>query len=295
MLESFTRERIETENAEIAVRHAGDGPPLVLLHGHPQTGLMWKDVAPHFTDDYTVIVPDLRGYGESTGPRPFETEHYAKREMAKDVVEVAAELGFDEFQVAGHDRGARVTYRLALDHPDRVKRLAVLDIIPTLEYYERATWRQSMKIWVWFMYPQPYPYPETLIGAAPDFHLEWLLGEWSDGDLEEVFGEEPLEVYRECMRDDDTLRAMMEDYRAGFHYDTQFDMEDRKAGNVIECPSLALYAEGKSGADPGPDPIEVWEDWTTDVRAETIDSSHFFPEEKPEATAAALDSFFVPE
>lgn len=293
MLEGFTKERIETNNAEIAVRHAGDGPPLVLLHGHPETGVMWQDVAPHFTDRYTVFVPDLRGYGESTGPRPFETDHYSKREMANDVVEVLAEYGYDQFQLAGHDRGGRVSYRLALDHPDCVERLAVLDMIPTLEYYERANWRQSMNIYVWYLYPQPYPYPETLIGNAPEFHLEWLLGQWSDGDLEDVFGEAALEEYRQCMRDDDTLRAMMEDYRAGFHIDTQIDLEDRKAGNKIECPSLALYAEGKSGTDPGPDPIEVWKDWMTDVRGEKIDSSHFFPEEKPEETVEALDSFFV--
>jgi len=293
MLDSFMKEQIETEKADIAVRRAGDGPPLVLLHGHPETGVMWQDVAPRLTDRFTVVVPGLRGYGASTGPRPFKTEHYSKREMANDVVEVMEVYGYDQFQVAGHDRGGRVTYRLALDHPDRVERLAVLDMIPSLEYYERATWRQSKKIFVWYLYPQPYPYPETLIGSNPDFHLDWLLDQWSDGELEEVFGEEALEEYRACMRDDDTLRAMMEDYRAGFHFDTKYDQEDREAGNKIECPSLALYAKGKSGTDPGPDPVDVWEDWMTDVRGETIDSSHFFPEEKPEETAEALDSFFV--
>jgi haloacetate dehalogenase len=292
MLDQFSEERFEASNGEIAFRRAGEGPPLVLVHGHPETSLMWHKVAPRLTDQFSVVLPDIRGYGDSEVPKPVETEHYSKREMANDVVELMAELGHDEFQLAGHDRGGRVSYRLALDHPDRVQRLCVLDMIPSLEYYERATWRQSKRIYVWYLYPQPYPYPETLIGNAPDFHLEWLLDQWSDGELEDVFGEEALEVYRECMRDEDTRRAMMEDYRAGFHIDTEYDREDREAGNKITCPSLALYATGQSGTDPGPDPVEVWEDWMTDVRGESVQSSHFFPEEKPEETTDALESFF---
>jgi haloacetate dehalogenase len=292
MFDGFDEARVPLDDATLHVRTAGDGPPLLLLHGYPQTGAAWARVAPALADEFTVVVPDLRGYGASAGPADPSAADYAKRTLAAELVDLMVDLGHETFALAGHDRGARVGYRLALDHPDRIQRLCVLDMIPSLEYYERATWRQSKRIYVWYLYPQPYPYPETLIGNAPDFHLEWLLDQWSDGELEDVFGEEALEVYRECMRDEDTRRAMMEDYRAGFHIDTEYDREDREAGNKITCPSLALYATGQSGTDPGPDPVEVWEDWMTDVRGETVQSSHFFPEEKPEETTDALESFF---
>lgn len=152
-----------------------------------------------------------------------------------------------------------------------------------------------MDFFVWYFYPQPYPYPETLIGSAPEYHLEWLLDQWSNGDIDDVFGEDALGEYRRAIRDDDILRAMIEDYRAAVDIDIKNDLEDKESNNKIECPSLVLYAEGESGADRGPNPTDVWNNWMTDIRGATIGSSHFFSEKNPEETGEILASFFTSE
>lgn len=250
---------------------------------------MWPRVAPTLAERFSVVGPDLRGYGRSEGPDEIRTEHYTKRAMGQDVVQLMDALGYDRFTVAGHDRGGRVAYHLALDQPQLVDRLAVLDVIPTLENYERATWQRANEIFVSYFYPQPYPYPETLIGNAPDYHLEYLLEHGSQTD--DPFAEAAVAEYREAIHDARTLRTMMEGYRAGFYFDTKFDQEDREAGNIIERPSLAMYTASK--ALTGVDPSVVWQDWMSNVQGETIDAGHFFPQEAPEETAGVLDAHFT--
>ena len=283
MLLGFERARIATSDAIIAVRHGGGGPPLLLLHGHPQTHVMWHLTAPVLAREYTVVCPDLRGYGDSSKP-PTTPDHepYSKRAMAREMVEVMASLGFDRFAVVGHDRGGRVAYRMALDHPDRVERLAVLDIIPTGEHFRRAEMSFGLGYWHWFFLAQPHPFPERVIGADPDAFYFHRGRSW--------FTREALAEYRRCYSDPETIHAMCEDYRAAASYDFELDEADRTAGNRIRCPLLALW--GAKGNLPGwYDVLEVWRGWADDVRGHALDCGHYLPEEAPEATLDALRSF----
>jgi haloacetate dehalogenase len=208
MFEGFELSTIDAGEATIRVRHGGAGPPLLLLHGYPQTHAMWHRVAPRLARDFTVVATDLRGYGDSSKP-PTTSDHepYSKRAMARDQIEVMAQLGFDDFFVVGHDRGARCAYRMALDHPKRVRRLAVLDIIPTSEAYRRTDMGFALGAWHWFLLPQPYDLPERFLGADPEgFYF---------GPRKELFAPQALEEYLRCLRDPRTIHAICEDYRGG--------------------------------------------------------------------------------
>lgn len=288
MFEGFTAERIRTSGAEIALVRGGQGAPLLLVHGYPQTHVMWHKVAAGLAERFTVIAPDLRGYGASSKP-PGDDEHltYSKRAMARDLVEVMAALGFQRFNVAGHDRGARVTYRLALDHPERVRRVAVLDIIPTLEQFERMNRMSGRAAYHWYFLAQPFPFPETLIGKDPDYFLDHSLGTWRGSP--EAFTPEALAAYHEAFRNPEMIHATCEDYRAGITCDCAFDEADRAAGRTIRSPLLVLWGARRSRARLD----EVWKLWAEDVRGEPVECGHFIPEEASQETLQHLQSFFA--
>jgi haloacetate dehalogenase len=278
----FERSTVDTGEAEIFLRHGGSGPPLLLLHGHPQSHVMWHRIAPQLAREFTVVAPDLRGYGDSSKP-PTADDHepYSKRAMARDMVAVMRHLGFDRFSVAGHDRGGRCAYRLALDHPERVERLAVLDIIPTGDTFRRADASFALGYWHWFFLAQPFPLPETLIAAAPDAFY-FRRGR-------EAFAPEALEAYRRYVRDAATVHAMCEDYRAGATYDRALDDAD-KGSRTIDAPVLALW--GRRGyLDGWYDVLAAWREWARDVQGRGIDCGHYLAEEAPDETLEALLAF----
>jgi haloacetate dehalogenase len=290
MFEGFARKRIKTSGAEIALVQGGSGAPLLLLHGYPQTHAIWHKVAPALADRYTLVIPDLRGYGASSKP-PTDDRHlpYAKRAMALDMVEVMRALGFPRFAIVGHDRGARVTYRLALDHPDCVQRAAVLDIVPTIEQFERLNRTTARAAYHWYFLAQPAPFPETLIGKDPDYFLRHTLESWCG--TPGAFTAEALASYGEAFRDPAVIHASCEDYRAGIGVDCEFDDADRKAGHKVAPPLLALWgAQGRPHR--GQAVLEVWKAWADDVRGEPLECGHFIPEERPAELAKLLLDFF---
>lgn len=292
MFEGFQRRRIGTDGAEINLVVGGDGPPLLLLHGYPQTHVCWHLVAPRLAEHFTVVAPDLRGYGDSTGPAPGDDHTaYGKRAMATDMVRVMAELGFPAFGLAGHDRGGRVAYRLTLDHPDAVRRLVTLDIIPTLEMTERTRLSLAINSYHWFFLAQPRGLPETMIGHDPDFYLESLLNSWKAPESE--LAPAAVAEYRRCFRRPSVIEATCEDYRAGLTCDLDYDRADREAGRRIACPMLALWGQTRMD-DRRLSTLEIWKSWADDVDGRPILSGHFLPEEAPDETAAAIVDFIRP-
>jgi len=287
--DGFEARRIETSGGILHAVVSGDGPPLVLLHGFPQTHLMWVKIASQLAEARQVIAFDLPGYGESTPPETIEGA--SKRAMATQVIEAMAALGHDRFDVAGHDRGGRVAYRMALDHPERVARLAVLDILPTCEYWAKMNHAFAMAIYHWPFLAQPEPLPETLIGGAPDYYIEHTLASWTAAKDLSAFAPEALEAYCAQARDPRQLKAMCDDYRAGESVDVVHDEADRAAGRKIACPTLALWG-GAGIAAGAATPLATWKSWASDVRGLAIESGHFIPEENPEETLAALQMFF---
>jgi haloacetate dehalogenase len=286
---------LQTKDTTIFLRRGGSGPALLLLHGFPQTHLMWRSVAPLLARRFTVICPDLRGYGRSGCPAS-RADHapYAKRAMANDMVSAMAALGFPRFSLAGHDRGGRVAYRLALDHPQCVVRLAVLDILTTADVWERADSRVATAFWPWSLLAQPAPLPERLITGAPDAVIDDALGGW--GSPARAFGDEVRAAYVDALRDPVHVHAICEEYRAAATIDREHDAANRHAGRRIACPVLALW----SGRGPlnswyaeAGGPLALWRAWADDVRGKALDGGHFFPEEMPEQTAAELDKFFA--
>ncbi|HEY0649517.1 alpha/beta hydrolase [Phenylobacterium sp.] len=271
----------------LRVRHGGSGPPLLLLHGYPETHMMWARVAEGLADSFTVVCPDLRGYGGSTKP-PSSDDHEtsSKRAMARDAVNLMAKLGFDCFGVAGHDRGGRVAYRLALDHPAAVAKVSVLDIIPTGEAWARADKRFALGYWHWPFLAQPHPFPETLIGADPEFFFAGRYG------ILRSFDAEAQADYLESAKLPSVIHAMCEDYRAGAGYDRLLDEADKKAGKKIACPVQVLWG-AKGALAAWYDTLAVWREWADDVQGQALDCGHFIPEEKPDETLALLRRFFA--
>jgi haloacetate dehalogenase len=283
MFERFETHDVATSGARIHLRVGGEGPPVLLLHGYPQTHVMWHKVAPRLAESRTIVAADLRGYGDSEKPDPGD---YSKRAMARDQVEAMAALGFDRFAVVGHDRGARVVHRLCLDHPERVSRAAVLDICPTATMYAATDKAFATAYYHWFFLIQPFDLPERLIGAAPDYFLDRTLGAWSR--TQDVFTDEALAEYRRCFRKPETIHAACEDYRAAARIDLEHDAAD--AGKRIGCPLLVLWgAKGIVGRMF--DPLAAWREKAGDVRGKAIDCGHFIPEERPEETLDALRAF----
>ena len=289
MFQEFSSHVIEVGAVRIRARVGGAGPPLLLLHGNPQTHVMWHRVAPTLAEHFTVVAADLTGYGKSSKPpSTADHVHYSKRAMARDQVAVMRKLGHRRFMVAGHDRGGRVGYRMALDSPEAVTKLAVLDIIPTGEAFARGGRDFGLGYYHWFFLAQPAPLPERLIGTDPDWFWRWH----TTRRPREVFAPEAIEDYLDCFRDPETVRAICEDYRAGADIDCDHDAADRKAGRRIGCPLLVLWG-ARARLEQWYDTLAVWRDWANDVRGRSLDCGHYLPEERPEETARELLAFFA--
>jgi len=284
----FAARRIATSGAEIHCIVGGSGPPLLLLHGYPQTHAMWHRIAPRLAEHYTVVCSDLRGYGDSSKPDGGANHAgYSKRALAADQVEVMRALGFSRFRLAGHDRGARVAHRLCLDHPDAVERVAMLDISPTRIMYDATDKAFATAYYHWFFLIQPFDLPERLIGADPVYYLRRKLAGWSSGLRH--FDPRALAEYARCFGDPATIHATCEDYRAAASIDLEHDAADADAR--IACPLLVLWGS-KGVVNRLFDPVRDWRSVATDVRGKVLTSGHFLAEEAPEETLAELLDFF---
>ena len=289
-LPGFATRDVDVGEVTVHAAVGGSGPPLLLLHGYPQTHLMWRATAPALAEEFTVVAADLRGYGRSSRP-PAGDDHagYSKRAMAADQVALMARLGHDRFAVAGHDRGARVAHRMCRDHPERVTRAAVLDIVPTRHVFEHVDRDLATAYYHWFFLSQPADLPERLIGADPGFYLRRCLASWSRHDG--AFDDEAVAEYERCFADPATIAATCEDYRAGASIDLEHDRAD---GASVRSPLLVLWgADGFVGQRY--DVLEIWRAHVADpglVSGGPVPGGHFVPEEAPDETLAALREFF---
>jgi haloacetate dehalogenase len=287
MFQGFQSRQIETGEATIHVRIGGKGKPLLLLHGYPETGVMWHKVAPRLAEHFTCVVPDLRGYGDSSKPKS-DKEHYvySKRANANDQVKVMQALGFEKFMVVGHDRGGRVTHRMCLDHPDRIERASILDIMPTPVVFGTVNQRIATAYYHWFFLIQPAPYPETLIGHDPEYYLRHTLTSLS---APGTFPEEIFQEYLRTFSRPETIHATCEDYRAGASIDLEHHKADK--GRKIACPVQILWGE-RGLVGRAYDTMKVWADYADNAIGQQMPSGHFIPEEAPDETVKALLAFF---
>ena len=289
--DTFELSSVAVRDGALRVRMGGSGPPLLLLHGNPQSHVMWHKVAPALARRFSVICPDLRGYAGSFKPGATpDHAPYAKTEMARDMVELMSALGHDRFRVGSHDRGARVAHRLALDHPERVEKLAVLDIVPTLEHFERTDMSFALGYYHWFWFAQPHPFPENLISAAPE--TWWHAHTSREPKPPGFFAPEALADYLEAARDPAAIIGMCEDYRAAATIDLEHDRASRAAGAKIKCPLLVLWgAQGRIGG--WYEPLDLWRRYcSAEVTGGPVQSGHYLPEEAPEEVLAAFETFF---
>jgi haloacetate dehalogenase len=291
-MRDFRSAEIQTGETSIFVRSGGEGPPLLLLHGFPQTHLMWRGVAPLLAREFTVVCADLRGYGQSGCPASApDHAPYAKRTMARDMVTVMERLGFSRFCVAGHDRGGRVAYRMALDHPDRIERLAVLDILPVETAWERADADFALGYWPWSLLAQPEPLPEHILVTSAEAIVDDASSRW--GSSAAVFPPDVREAYVKVLRDPDHAHAICEEYRAAADLDRAHDRGDREAARKIRSPVLVMWsAQGPLDSWYAEGPVALWRDWADDVTGYPLKGGHFFPEAAAEPTADALRRFF---
>jgi haloacetate dehalogenase len=289
VFEGFEERDVTTSETTIRVRVGGNGPPLLLLHGYPQSHVMWHLVAPALAERCAVVCADLRGYGDSGKPAS-DAAHavYSKRASAADMVQVMATLGFERFMLAGHDRGGRVAHRLALDHPERLERLAVLDIVPTRTIFRATSQKIATDYYHWFFLSQPYDLPERLIGGDPIYYLHRMLAAWSGG--EKRFAQEALAAYERCFTAE-TIHASCEDYRAAASIDLQHDEAD--LGQKIACPLQVLWGQHGS-MERNFDVLATWRERAAGpVTGRALDCGHYLPEERPEETARELLAFFA--
>jgi haloacetate dehalogenase len=292
--EGFAEHELETDRGAIFARVGGSGPPLLLLHGYPQTHLMWHAAAPSLADRFTVVAADLAGYGASFRPAPApDHAPHSKRALAADLVQAMAALGHERFAVAGHDRGGRVAYRMALDHPDRVSAAAVLDVVPTGEVWSRADARLALVYWHWSFLAQPAPLPERLIAADPDAFFDLHVRALGLGGEPDRYPADLMAAYRRLLDDPSTVAAICEDYRAGASLDRDHDDADL-GRRRIECPLLALWSA--RGALPRlyGEVLEVWRPWARAVTGRELAASHFLVEDRPQEVVDELSNFFLP-
>jgi haloacetate dehalogenase len=288
----FTNAQVEVVGNTVFVRRYGDGPAILMVHGFPRTSLMWRDLAPRLAENHTVICVDLRAYGRSGIPASTDNHYpYSKRAMAQELVDVMVKLGFPTFTLVGHDRGGRVSYRMALDHPENVERLVVCDVIPILEAWSRADARFAQTYWPWSLLAQESPLPESYLLGAPKAIFDNPFGHGS-------FGPEILEEYVTTYRDPARVHGICEEYRAAATIDVEHDRADREASRQIECPMLHLWADGGwldtyYAKDGGP--LGIWRQWAPRAQGQAIKGGHFFPEENPEDTAAVITRFLSAE
>lgn len=284
---------IDTSAGKLFARSGGKGPPLLLLHGYAQTNVMWHRVAPVLAEHFSLVIADLPGYGWSSVPEA-EADHapYDKRSMAKGMVELMEALGHVRFRLAGHDRGGRVSYRLALDHPGRLEKLATLDIVPTYDMWHGIDARLAFRIWHWTFLALPSPFPEEMIGRDPVAFWDRKTAPGTKAKSLDVFDPRALQHYRTFFSDPLRIHATCEDYRAGHTTDLQYDEADRVAGKTIACPLLALWGAAGIPSEAEADPLATWREWADDVRGFPIDCGHYLPEENPDATSKALLDFF---
>ncbi len=288
----FTLGKRRANGIDINLRHGGQGSPLLLLHGSPQSHVIWHRIAPQLAEHFTLVMPDLRGYGDSDKPAS-DADHapYSKRTMALDAVELMRSFGFERFFVCGHDRGGRVAHRLALDHPQAVTRLMVLDISPTLAMYERTTMDFATLYYHWFFQIQPEPLPETLIAANPIFYLHSKLGGWGSAGTA-LFDPRAIAEYERCFTAD-AIHSMCEDYRAAASIDLQHDRADQRAGKLVECPLRVLWGE-RGVVNRLFTPVADWQSRAHQtVTGRTTPTGHYIPEEAPDLLAQEIQAFFV--
>jgi haloacetate dehalogenase len=288
----FESRTIKTRGAEIFMRLGGAGPPLLMLHGYPQTHVMWHKIAGELAEHFSLVIADLRGYGQSSCPETDAGhETYSKRSMGNDMVEVMTALGHGRFMVLSHDRGGRVGYRMTLDHREKITRLVMLDIVPTW-----SAWQETSHIGIgkfhWAFLAQPAPLPETMIGKDPVMWLEHLMASWSGSDDLTPFTDKALAHYQAAISQPARIHTGCEDYRAGATCDLAFDAIDHNAGNKIACPVLALWGEGRKKGFVN-NSLEVWQEWCDYVRGAPIACGHFLAEENPDDTLAAVLPFLL--
>jgi haloacetate dehalogenase len=291
----FDTKQIDVDGLALHARVGGSGPPLLCLHGYPQTHACWHKIAPKLAETNTVIAMDLRGYGLSAAPAS-DADHvtYAKRTMAADGVALMSHLGHERFSVMGHDRGGRVAYRMALDHPHTIERVILVDIIPTIDNWERMRAGAALKSYHWPFLAQPHPLPETLIGGHPTYYLDHTLASWTKNKTLDAIDPRALAHYRASINEPARIHAMCEDYRAGATFDWQADKASRDAGHKIAVPVHVLWANAYLTVTKGNfDPLEVWRGWCDNISGTEIDSGHFIAEENPDAALAAILEFLA--
>jgi haloacetate dehalogenase len=280
--------RLGIRGADYLVAVAGSGRPVLLLHGFPQTHYCWRGVVPTLSQQHTVVAPDLRGYGATSAPPGGpEGQGFTKRDMANDLVDLMDALGLERFAVVGHDRGARVAYRMALDHPNRVDKLVTLNVLPTLDQFERMGASPSLGYWPWFLLAQPAPFPERLVAANPEYFLRFIFDSWTrePGAIDAAAFDEYLRALS-----DTTIASICADYRASFWLDRDDDLADRRAGRRISCPVLVVTGEAETQLA---DAAAVWRNWARDLQATTVPGGHFIPEEACDRLANALVEFLT--
>ena len=294
MFEGFRKRRIYVSGVKINMRTGGSGPPLLLLHGYPQTHVCWHLIAPILAKSFSLVVPDLRGYGDSSCPDiGSDGFAYSKRVMALDMVALMKKLGYDAFSVIGHDRGARVAYRMGLDHSNVVDRIMSLDVVPTFDMWQGTDKKRAIGAFHWSFLAQPSPLPERLIQFDPEFFATRLMTSWAAPGFE--FKPDAMAEYLRCFVNPEVIRATCEDYRAGAGIDDQLDREDFEAGRRLKCPVHFLWGSCRNlgGPQGSTEPLQVWRRWADNVSGGPIDCGHFLAEESPEQVIDEIHKFFV--
>lgn len=295
MFDEFVSRMVDVDRGAIFALVGGEGTPVLLLHGYPQTHLMWHAVVGQLIEQHTVVVVDLPGYGRSFRPETTDDHSpYSKRVLANDLVQLMAALGFDEFAVAGHDRGGRIAYRMALDHSETITAVGAFDVVPTGEVWARATAQLALTYWHWVFLAQPEPLPEELINANPGAFFDHHIRALGLGRATDRYPAELMTEYRQLLADQSVVHGICEDYRAGAGIDRRHDDEDVIAGRTITCPLLVLWSAPGALPKLYGDVLSVWTGWATDVRGRGLNASHFLVEDQPEEVARELLVLLTP-